>query len=147
MSSSVNGSVDRGGPGEQAEEAVLGPDWREHFLRVLTGPRFAGPSRFLHRDIAAALRQSIHHDATVLEAGVGSGRLLASLPNQVRWGIDLLPEAIEQAARLDPNMHLSLADASDCRLGRSFDAIICDRLCHSVRDIQRLLENLSEHLA
>jgi SAM-dependent methyltransferase len=147
MSSSVNGSVDRSAPNGVPDETVIEPEWREAFLRALAhGPRFPGPRRFLHRDITEALRQSIHRDATVLEVGVGSGRLLASLPNEVRWGVDVLPEAVEQAAGVDPSMHLVTADASSCRLGRQFDAIICDRLCHSVRDVQRLLENLAAHL-
>jgi SAM-dependent methyltransferase len=147
MSSSVNGSVDRGANPAAPDPAAFEPDWRDHFLRVVTrSPRFPGPSRFLQRDIAAALGQSIHRDASVLEAGVGNGRLLASLPNEVRWGIDVLPEAVERAGQLDPTLHLSVADAVNAKLGRQFDAIICDRLCHTVHDIQRLLENLSAHL-
>jgi SAM-dependent methyltransferase len=147
MTSSVNGSVDRSTPNGAPDETVIEPAWRETFLRALgQGPRFPGPRSFLHRDITEAVSQSIHRDATVLEAGVGSGKLLASLPNAVRWGIDILPEAVEQAAGLDPSMHLATADASSCRLGRQFDAIICDRLCHSVSDVQRLLQNLAAHL-
>src|SRR5262249_28924110 len=76
----------------------------------------------------------------------GTGVLRASLPNEARGGIDVMPGALEQAGQSDPTMHLSLADASSCKLGRKFDAIICDRLCHTVPDIQRLLQNLSAHL-
>src|SRR5262249_32182393 len=76
----------------------------------------------------------------------GTGVLRASLPNEARGGIDVMPGALEQAGQSDPTMHLSLADASSCKLGRKFDAIVCDRLCHTVPDIQRLLQNLSAHL-
>jgi len=93
------------------------------------------------------MRSAIHHDDCVLEAGLGQGALLASLPNEVRWGIDILPEAVDKALDLDPTMRVSVADASTVDLGRQFDAIICDRLCHTVPDIQKLLENLSAHLA
>src|SRR5437868_2079642 len=149
MSSAVNGSVHRGVSEDDAEQArLVDPAWREHFLRVLSrSPRFGGPRRFLQKDIAAALGQAIHRDASVLEAGVGAGHLLASLPNQVRWGIDLLPEAVERAGNLDPTMTLSIADATTANLGRQFDAIVCDRLCHTVPDIQKLLHNMSAHLA
>src|SRR5579859_7015504 len=149
MSSGVNGSVLRGvSEGDAHEGDFVEPAWRDHFLRVLTrSPRFDGPRRFLQKDVAAALGQAIHRDASVLEAGVGSGQLLSSLPNAVRWGIDVLPEAVERAQTLDPTMTLSLGDAASANLGRQFDAIICDRLCHTVPDIQRLLHNMSAHLA
>src|SRR5690349_11890512 len=100
MSSTVNGSVDRGVSGGSSVDPGLDSEWRDTFVRGLARePRFPGPSRFLPRDIAFALGQSIHRDASVLEAGVGNGRLLAALPNEVRWGIDVLPEAIERAEK------------------------------------------------
>jgi SAM-dependent methyltransferase len=135
-------------PATAAAAADLEPAWRAYFLDLLQrSPRFDGPRRFLRADLTAALRDLIHQDASVLEAGTGGGALLAALPNQVRWGIDLLPEAIEAARTLDPTLHLTVADATTAQLGRQFDAIVCDRLCHVVPDIQRLLENLAAHLA
>src|SRR5262249_31291355 len=140
--SSVNGSIHQSREQGAPHDEVVESEWREHFVRTLgPGPRFPGPRRFLHEDIALALDQAIHRDASVLQAGVGGGKLLASLPNDVRWGIDTLREAIEQAGQLAPSMQLSLADAATCSLGRQFDAIVCDRLCHTERDIQRLLQN------
>jgi 2-polyprenyl-3-methyl-5-hydroxy-6-metoxy-1,4-benzoquinol methylase len=147
MASTVNGSLLRAEQGEPTQAPLLEPAWREHFLKLLQrSPRFSGPRRFLQADIARAMAQAIRRDASVLEVGVGSGKLLASLPNQVRWGIDALPEAVEHARQLDSTLRLSVADAASVDLGRQFDAIICDRLCHSVQDIQRMLENLSRHL-
>jgi SAM-dependent methyltransferase len=148
--SGLNGSLE-GVPHSQPPVSLargLDPAWREHFLRLIQrSPRFDGPRKFLQNDLSAALRHLIHQDATVLEAGVGGGKLLASLPNQDRWGVDILPEAVDTARELDPSMHLEVADATTMQLGRQFDAIVCDRLCHSAPDIQRLLENLSGHLA
>src|SRR4051794_18667799 len=148
MTSLVNGSLDRSATGAAPRPFSLGSGWREHFLNVIQRtPRFSGPRRYLQADIAVAMAHSIHHDASVLEVGVGRGKLLAALPNEVRWGIDILPEAVEQARKLDPAMYLSVADAMSVHLGRQFDAIVCDRLCHSVPDVQRLLQNLLAHLA
>ncbi len=130
------------------ESEPLEPAWREHFLKLIQrSPRFSGPRHRLLEDISLGLRQMIHHDASVLEVGLGNGKLLASLPNQVRWGVDVLPESVNLAQELDPTMNVRLADASTMQLGRKFDAIVCERLCHSIPDIQRLLENLSAHLA
>jgi SAM-dependent methyltransferase len=147
--SALNGSLESVAPlPPSPPETGLDPLWREHFLRVLQrSPRFDGPRRFLQRDLSTALRQLIHQGASVLEAGVGSGKLLASLPNEVRWGVDIMPEAVKVAHELDPTMHLRVADAAAVELERKFDAIVCDRLCHTVPDIQRLLENLGSHLA
>jgi SAM-dependent methyltransferase len=147
MATIVNGSLPSTERGIPVEKPDIEPAWREHFLRLIErSPRFPGPRHFLQADIARAMAQSIQRDASVLEVGVGGGRLLASLRNPVRWGVDALPEAVERARLLDPSMQLSVADAVKVDLGRQFDAIICDRLCHSVPDIQRLLENLSRHL-
>src|SRR4029077_1638002 len=116
------------------------------FLRLIQrSPRFDGPRKFLQEDLSVAIRQLVNQDASVLEVGIGGGKLLASLPNETRWGIDILPEAVDMAHALDPSMHLVVGDATTAKLGRKFDAIVCDRLCHSVPDIQRLLENLASH--
>jgi SAM-dependent methyltransferase len=147
--SALNGSLhSASAPAEPTEQAPLDPVWREHFLNLIRrSPRFDGPRRYLQKDLATALGQLIHHDASVLEAGVGAGKLLGALPNEERWGVDILQEAVHTARELDPTMHLEVQDATSMQLGRQFDAIICDRLCHSVPDIQQLLENLGSHLA
>ena len=148
MISALNGGAEvAASPAAPAESLALDPQWREHFLKLLQrSPRFSAPRRFLQADITAALAHTIHHDASVLEVGLGNGRLLASLPNAERWGIDILPEAVERARQVDSTLQLLVADASSVKLDRKFDAIVCDRLCHSVPDIQRLLENLASHL-
>ena len=85
MTFRVNGSLDKSTPVAAPEKLPLEPGWREHFLNLLNrSPRFPGPRHFLRRDIASALGNAIHRDASVLEAGVGNGKLLASLPNAVR---------------------------------------------------------------
>lgn len=124
------------------------PDWREHFIRTATREaRFPVAQRFLHADMVRTLRRLISPDVSVLELGVGNGRLLASLPNPARHGIDLLPEAIEEAKKRDPGMQLSVNDALTFSSPERFGAIIADRICHSVPDIQRLLENAAALLA
>jgi SAM-dependent methyltransferase len=122
--------------------------WREYFQRATqTKARFPVGGRFLRADIASTLRRMIPGDARVLEAGFGSGETLASLPNAVRAGIDLVPAAVERARAKHPELELAQGDALTYRSSQRWDAIVCDRLVHSVPDIQRLLESLSGHLA
>ncbi|HEX7602786.1 MAG TPA: bifunctional class I SAM-dependent methyltransferase/glycosyltransferase family 2 protein [Polyangiaceae bacterium] len=129
------------------ESAALDPVWQEYFLRLLSHPlRFSSARRLLHEDLVGSLRLSVPHDAKVLEVGVGSGEILAGLPNAVRVGVDILPEAVARAKSLDSSMRIVQADALSLDLGERFDAIICDRLCHTIEDVQRLLERLSAHL-
>ncbi len=140
-----------GGPPSGVEIAKDGggltPEWRDYFLRLLDEPRRPSARAFLRRDIAAAMRRLVRPEASVLEAGVGAGHLLAALPNAVRVGIDSLPEAAARARQVDGAMRIQVADALTYATSDRFDAILCDRLCHSVPDVQRLLENLRSLLA
>jgi SAM-dependent methyltransferase len=126
----------------------LTPEWRAYFLRALQpSSKFSAPRDFLQRDILQTMRRLIPEDAKILEAGVGSGALLAGLRNEVRDGIDCLPEAVEMARGRDRQLRITLADALTFRSSERYDAIICDRLCHTVTDIQGLLQNLAAHLS
>ncbi|HEY4016020.1 MAG TPA: glycosyltransferase [Polyangiaceae bacterium] len=128
-------------------ECPLAPEWQEYF-RALVGrdPRFAGARRYLRDDICAVMRRLVPEDARVLEVGAGAGHVLAALPNAVRHGIDILPEAVKVARETDPSMRIDRADALTFSAPVRYDAIICDRLIHSTEDVQRLLDNLVAHL-
>jgi len=123
------------------------PAWTDYFRRLVLEPAPRGGRRaFLVDDIATSLGSAIHRDARVLEVGTGRGDILARLPNTVRHGIDLLPEAVEAARERDSRMRVDLGDALTMELGEKYDAIIADRIVHSITDVQRLLENLAHHL-
>jgi len=92
------------------------------------------------------MRRLIPGDARVLEVGCGAGQLLAALPNAVRHGIDMLPEAVAAAHRLDPAMRVELGEVLTFSTPDRYDAIISDRLLHSITDVQRMLDNLAAHL-
>lgn len=136
----------------------LAAEWREYYRRNDEDPRYPGARDFLYSDVIEALRRLIPEDASVLEVGSGSGRLLAALPNQRKAGIDYLPERVEMARRDHPEISFEVADATELdRWGAGsprgadeasrFDAIICDRLCHSVVDIKGLLDSLRGRLS
>ncbi len=122
--------------------------WRAYFDRAVhTRAMLPWGGDYLRRDIASALRRVIPQDARVLEVGSGSGATLAALPNAHRAGIDLTPAAVERARGMHPDIDFSERDALDFVSDDRWDAIVCDRLVHSVPDVQRLLENLGAHLA
>ena len=85
-------------------------------------------------------------DASVLEVGCGEGELLAALPNRVRTGVDMLPEVVEAARQRYPGITFQVAEAPALDGLPRFDAIICDRLGHSVLDVRALLLSLRERL-
>jgi len=137
---------------------ALVASWRDFFLNGEDPPRHPAARDFMDRDLQSALARLIPADATVLEAGSGFGDLLASLPNGVRKGIDFLPEMVDRARARHPGITFDVDDACapDPVLGpgaqprsqsRGWDAIICDRLCHSVLDIRALLAGLRRRLA
>jgi len=122
--------------------------WRRYFERYATErPRFPGAADFLRRDFAETMRRLIPGDARVLEVGSGVGETLAALAHPVRHGIDLTPAAVDAARLRHPDLRVELGDALTFARPERYDAIVCDRLVHTVPDVQRLLENVAAHLA
>jgi SAM-dependent methyltransferase len=133
--------------------------WRAYYVGAAEPPRHPAARSAMQSDLEGALARLIPADASVLEAGCGDGNLLASLPNAVRHGIDYLPEVVAAARARHPELSLEVGDLvaghgavrpagveaiADVRL---WDAVVCDRLCHSVLDVQALLLGLKRRLA
>src|SRR3954466_5899968 len=127
--------------------------WRDYHARAHELPAHAQARDFLHRDLQEAFARMIPADASVLEAGCGEGDLLAALPNARRMGIDYLPDMIERARASHPDIRFEVGDiaAAGSRLepaaAGTWDAVICDRLAHSVVDVKALLVGLKRQLA
>jgi SAM-dependent methyltransferase len=125
----------------------LAQAWREYYARAnLEQPRHRSARDYLLRDLEQALLRLVPPDASVLEVGCGQGDLLAALPNRVRTGVDMLPEVIETARRRYPGITFQVGEAPNLQGLPRFDAIVCDRLGHSVLDVRALLLSLREHL-
>jgi SAM-dependent methyltransferase len=134
-------------PSPQSRSEALEAAWREYFRRAaVERPKHPAARDFLRDDLARTMARLIPEDAAVLEVGCGAGDLLASLPNARRVGVDLLPELIDEGRRRHPGLDLQVAEA--CALERLplFDAVVCDRLVHSVLDVRALLASLRGRL-
>jgi SAM-dependent methyltransferase len=132
-------------PPSRAE--ALEASWREYFRQP---PDIAHPSArdFMDRDLGAALARLIPPDAAVLEAGSGRGELLAALPHGKRQGFDFLPEMVDAARAQHPELTFDVDDATRTPAPGEplWDAVVCDRLCHSVLDVKALLLGLKRRL-
>ncbi len=128
---------------------ALEATWREYYRHAGEAPRNPAARDFLHQDLAGALARLIPADASVLEVGSGEGDLLAALPNARRRGIDYLPETVARARARHPEIGFAVEDAiaPPAELLERADAVICDRLCHSVLDVKALLSGLKRRLA
>jgi len=145
--------ADAGAPATQLPD-VLDAAWRDYYARAREMPSHPSARDFLHRDLEEAFARIIPADASVLEAGCGEGDLLASLPNTRRMGIDYLPDAIERARGRHPDIRFEVGDIAAAGASRNepaaagtWDAVICDRLAHSVVDVKALLLGLKRQLA
>jgi len=133
-------------PGASRSEE-LAAAWRDYFARAAhQAPAHPAARDFMARDLQETLARLIPDDASVLEVGCGAGDLLAALPHRVRAGVDLLPEVVEEARRRHPALSFHQGDASDLSGLPMYDAIVCDRLVHSVLDIRALLSSLRGRL-
>ena len=132
---------------------VLDAAWRDYYARAREMPAHTNARDFLHHDLKEAFARIIPADASVLEAGCGEGELLASLPNARRMGIDYLPDTIERARVSHPDIRFEVGDiaAAGSRLepaaAGTWDAVVCDRLAHSVVDVKALFVGLKRQLA
>jgi SAM-dependent methyltransferase len=125
----------------------LADAWRAYYARAnREQPRHRSARDYLLRDLQQALLRLVPPDASVLEVGCGEGHLLAALPNRVRTGVDMLPEVVERAKRQYPGISFQVGEAPALQGLPRFDAVICDRLGHSVMDVRALLIALREHL-
>ena len=145
-------------PAAPSRAEALEAAWRAYYAGATAQPRHPAARGAMRRDLEATLARLIPVDATVFEAGCGDGSLLASLPNAVRHGVDYLPELVTGARARYPEITFEVEDVA-ARAGapapvvepvssaRLWDAVVCDRLCHSVLDVQALLLGLKRRLA
>jgi SAM-dependent methyltransferase len=125
----------------------LAAAWRAYFARAAREqPAHPAARDFMAADLHQTLARLIPQDASVLEVGCGAGDLLAALPHVERMGVDLLPEVIDEARRRHPQLTFQQAEATALDGLPMFDAVVCDRLVHSVLDIRALLASLRERL-
>ena len=141
VSSPVPAELRPGSP--EALEAA----WADYFQRMaLESPRHPAARDFLDEDLRATLRRWIPADASVVEVGCRNGDLIAALPNPERVGISPSADLAAQAQRRHPEVAFEVGRVERLAPGRQFDAVICDRLCHSVTDVRAWLESLRDRL-
>ncbi len=117
--------------------------WLAYFRRAaFENPAHPQARDFLDRDLRETLARIIPPDASVLDVGCGTGEILAALPNRERVGIAQLPEVAAEARRRFPDLTIEDGDFDSLPVHRRFDAVICNRLCHSVADVRNLLVKL-----
>jgi SAM-dependent methyltransferase len=133
-------------PGSSRSEA-LAQAWRQYFARAARErPRHPAARDFMAEDMRAALGRLIPVDATVLEVGCGAGDLVSAMGPRSRMGVDLMPEVVEEARRRHPGVDFRVGEATTLEALPHFDAVIADRLVHSVLDIRALLASLRARL-
>jgi Glycosyltransferases involved in cell wall biogenesis len=126
---------------------ALAAAWADYFRRTaFEPPRHPAARDFLDEDLRATLRRWIPADASVVEVGCRTGDLVAALPNRERVGIAHSTDLAAEAQRRHPEITFEVDRVERLPPGRKFDAVICDRLCHTVTDVRAWLESLRDRL-
>lgn len=126
---------------------VLHDEWQAFFRRAaFEAPTHAKPQEYFQRDLCQTLARWIPDDASVLDAECGVGDLLASLPQKNRVGLTSVDEVALEAQRRHPEIRFVCGQLEDLPGNERFDAVVADRLCHSVIDIRQLLVALRARL-
>jgi SAM-dependent methyltransferase len=135
-------------PASEKSGQGLTEAWQEYFRKAaFESPAHPGAREFLERDLRGTLGRWIPEDASVLDVGCGTGELLASLPNRECVGLAFPPELAAEARRRHPGLTIEATQLENLQPARRFDAVICNRLCHSVADIRQLLVDLRERVS
>jgi len=120
---------------EEENDPVYDPLPLREYMNQWDGPTF--------------IRQmELEHHKTVLEIGVGTGRLAlktAPLCGQF-YGVDISPKTIERAKenlRNMPNVHLSCDDFLSCSMDCEFDVIYSSLTFMHIADKQRAMNKIA----
>lgn len=140
---------------DEACRAVLDDPDRSHSLYTTLAPlydRMLAGANDQYETQYELLREHAPDARSMLEIGCGTGRLLSLCePNfETVVGIDLHVELLEFAARRVERSDLVRADATDCALGRSFDAVCAFEYVtahfRTGAEVRAFLDTVSEHL-
>jgi ubiquinone/menaquinone biosynthesis C-methylase UbiE len=84
----------------------------------------------------------IHHEATILEIGCGTGELLKKINGKEKTGIDFSKKMIEEAKKQYPDLNFVLMPAEKIDFKNKFDVIILSNLIGYLDDIQLVFKEL-----
>lgn len=102
-------------------------------------------NRYYYKDLKSFLRFNVETGAKVLEAGSGTGELLAAVEPKAGLGLDLSFEAARLAGEHYPNLKFEQADIDkEISLTEKFDYIILSDLVGYLDDIQASFYNLHQ---
>ena len=108
--------------------------------------RWRKTRRYYLQELIRRYRFYIEPGASVLEIGVGTGDLLASLGAKRAVGIDISPEMLQVAAAAHPELQLRELDAeTTANLGEPFDYVILSDLTVHLHDVAAVFRNLHQY--
>jgi ubiquinone/menaquinone biosynthesis C-methylase UbiE len=99
---------------------------------------------YYQQRLAEIYKQVIPPHMRVLELGCGQGDLLAALEPSRGVGIDLSEKMLERARIRHPQLEFFPGDVQEGLPAEKFDFIILSDLVNDVRDVQRVLELVSQ---
>ena len=99
---------------------------------------------YYHSQILRYYRNNIPRNSSILELGCGAGNLIGNLYSSYGVGVDISDGMIKIAKKKYPKIKFYCEDIESFSVDFKFDYIIISGTIGSVKNIQRLLQNISK---
>lgn len=97
---------------------------------------------YYYEELTGLIKSIVEPDRRVLEAGCGTGEIIAALNPSYGVGIDISPKMLDIARKKFPHIKFIEMDVEELKINEVFDYVIMSDLMGDLEDIYKALKNI-----